>query len=137
MSKSIRIVIYIIYISVIIFAAIMGERFNEYLFLLYSTCFKPSYFWFLPVYPILIGCLIALPEFISKALKAGVWRFDWLRFLIVGIPSLYIAFTYVIYFGQRGNFLPFIYLLIYSRQFYIISGIIFGYTLLASFNKYE
>ncbi len=125
------IAIYIVCISLIILISIMGDEFNQYIILLYSTYFKTLYFWLLPVYPILIGCLIALPQFIKKVYKIGTWHFDWQKFLIMGMPALYIAFSYMIYFGQLGSFLP----VIHSQQFYIIGGIVFGNVLITSFDK--
>jgi len=124
-------VIYAIYISSIILISVMGDKFNNYIFLLYQTHFKSSYFWFLPIYPILLGFLIALPQFIRNTHKTGAWHFHWIKFLVMGIPALYIAFTYIIYFSRFGNLLP----VIHSQQLYIISGIIFGHVLLTSFYK--
>lgn len=131
MGKCKRIMIYIVYIAAIIAISITGDKFNNYLFLLHSTYYKSIYFWFLPIYPILIGCLMALPQFLGNAGKTGAWNFDWIKFLVVGIPSLYIAFTYIIYFSQIGDILP----VIHSPQLYIIGGILFGSVLLTSFHK--
>ncbi|HWP97087.1 MAG TPA: hypothetical protein VN426_09565 [Syntrophomonadaceae bacterium] len=120
-----------IYISSIILISIMGDKFNDYLLVLHSTYFESSYLWFLPIYPILIGFLIALPQFIRTIRKTGAWHFQWIKFLIMGIPALYIAFTYNIYFGRFGDLLP----VIHSRQLYIIGGIIFGNVLFTSIYK--
>lgn len=124
-------VIYIICISTIILVSIMGDEFNKYLIVLHSTDFESQYFWLLPIYPILIGCLIALPQIIRNISKTGFWHFDWVKFLIMGIPSLYIAFTHIIYFSGFGGFLP----VLHSEHLYIIGGIIFGTVLLTSFYK--
>lgn len=125
------ITINIICISSIIFISIMGDKFNKYLFVLHSTNFKSIYFGFLPIYPILVGCLISLPHFVININKIGVWHFDWVNFSVMGIPAIYIAFTYLIYFSQVGNLLP----TIHSQQLYIIGGVIFGNVLLSSFYK--
>jgi len=126
-----RTITYLIYVSIIGFISIIGDQFNNYLFTLYATTFSSLYFWFLPIYPILIGFLIALPQFITNARKLGSWRFDWLKFIIVSIPALYMAFTFIIYFSQVGRLLP----VIHSQQLYMIGGIVFGHLLLTSFYK--
>lgn len=131
MDKFKRSTIYIICISLIILISVMGDKINNYLFLLHSTYFKSLYFWLLPIYPILIGFLIALPQFIKNTCKTGAWHFDWVKFLAMGIPSLYIAFSYIIYFSPVGSFLP----VIHSKHLYVIGGIAFGNVLLTSIYK--
>lgn len=89
-----RSIFYLIYVILIGFISIVGGQLNNYLFTLHATTFSSLYFWFLPIYPILIGLLIALPQFITNARMPGSWRFDWAKFIIVGIPALYVTFTH-------------------------------------------
>ncbi len=88
--------------------------------------------------PIFIGLLIAIPYFVHEVRKKGKWKFDWIKFTAIGIPSLYLAL-----------FLPLVYSIpslsqyIYPHRFTFINfnmlmtlgGIVFGYIALTSLYK--
>ena len=46
---------------------------------------------FSTLFPIAIGLLIAFPKFINEFQKKGNWKFDWTKFIAIGIPMLYFA----------------------------------------------
>ena len=84
--------------------------------------------------PIFVGLLIAIPSFIHEARKKGKWKFDWIKFIAIGIPSLYLAL-----------YLPLVYSIpvIYPVRFSVMNfnmliamgGIVFGYLTLTSLFK--
>ena len=88
---------------------------------------------FMVVYPICVGLLLALPDFVFKVKKHGTWRFDWIKFLAIGIPTFYCStIAPAIFFAPVGTHprLPWAELLPYP-----LSGFIFGFILLAAFYK--
>jgi len=46
---------------------------------------------FSTLFPIAMGLLIAFPKFITECRKKGSWKLDWIKFIAIGIPILYIA----------------------------------------------
>lgn len=43
------------------------------------------------IFPGFISFLIALPHLKTEKVRKGQWKFDWLKFLSIGIPSLYLG----------------------------------------------
>ena len=88
--------------------------------------------------PIFYGLLLAIPYFIHETRKKGKLKFDWIKFLAIGIPSLYLVFFHLIYF-----FIPSLAQYIYPHRFVLLDsniiiafgGIVFGYLILTSLYK--
>lgn len=107
-----------------------GSKYLDYIFL-----GKPIVFAFLVVYFAFTGLMFALPRFISSVKEQGIWKFDWVVFLAVCIPALYVTVTPWIpetlwsfwplrdYFGSWGHLLQ------------NITATIFTFFLLTSFHK--
>ena len=97
-------------------------------------------FPFLTLLNIAIGVLIGLEPLFKEAKKEGRWKFNWLRALILLLPTLYliIVFTGIIY--GRIYFRPIMF--IYKHQLFntamdilSIIRLLFGYWLVTSFYK--
>ena len=56
--------------------------------------FKPwPLYIFMIVFPVVIGLLLAVPHLLHESRKKGRWRYDWVKFLAVAIPALYILLS--------------------------------------------
>lgn len=94
-----------------------------------------SYMWglviFIAVVPLCIGLMFGLPRFVALVKREGTWQFDWVKFLGVGIPTLYGALFPAVFWSGLAIRLPYNALIMP----YPLSGIIFGYIILASLDK--
>lgn len=104
--------------------------------LLLANAYNPLQDKFILFFPILFGLLLALPRFLSVIRESGSWRYDWVLFLAVGLPALGLqVFTYIRLLPTlqaspvTGN------LFINHSSLLMISGLVLGYVLLASFKK--
>jgi len=81
------------------------------------------------VYPIVIGILIKLPNFIveMKQDKTLKWRFDWIKFIAIALPYLFI----MIASSFPNKIVP------SSPDLQFIAGVVQGYMLLDSLKKYR
>ena len=50
------------------------------------------------LFPFVLGLFLALPTFVSQLRKTGEWRYDWIKFIAVSIPVLYIAILPIVYY---------------------------------------
>ncbi|GIO08758.1 hypothetical protein J31TS6_47860 [Brevibacillus reuszeri] len=87
------------------------------------------------LYPILIGLLFALPKFVRLIKVEGRLSYDWIRIVAVGIPTLFGATVFLIYFSPLGAYFPSISILSVGTKFSTICGIVFGYLILSCFQK--
>ena len=91
---------------------------------------------FMVLFPIMIGIFLVLPRFINMIRRPGTWKFDWVKFIAAGLPTLYLTLFPLLYFHPIGV-LPGIsslsyYLLGSSMLPHTVSGIVFGYLLLCT-----
>lgn len=93
--------------------------------------------FFLSLYPILIGFLLALPHWLGEKRKAGCWTYDWVKATAIGLPALVGAITMLISFSPVGMYVPsfLTYTLLHGREFTSVCGIVFGYIVLTSLSK--
>ena len=93
---------------------------------------KP-YFIFTSIFPFFIGLLLRLPKLIIEIRDKKKWSFDWIKFIPIGIPSLYLAMIplLTISFGTNLLFSK-TFMLLGDTIFTSIAGVIFGYVLLDS-----
>ncbi len=74
------------------------------------------------LYPILIGLLFALPIFVRVIKVESRWNYDWIRIVAVGIPTLFGATVFLIYFSPLGTYFPSISILSVGTKFSTICG---------------
>jgi len=89
--------------------------------------------------PTFIGLILALPRFIVTIQKPGIWTFDWVKFIAVGLPSFLAAgatsIFWVISFWVISflhQYMPFLF---NNSILTTTGGIVFGYVLLTAFKK--
>lgn len=93
---------------------------------------------FLSIFPIFIGILLAIPRFFKVFKKKGVWFFDRIKFIAIGLPTLYLAIFPAIFFSPIVAYIPQTIgniMLMYSMFPQFLSGIIFGYLLINVIDK--
>ncbi|MCZ8534302.1 hypothetical protein [Psychrobacillus psychrodurans] len=93
---------------------------------------KP-YITFASFFSIFIGMLLRLPKLILEIRDKQRWSFDWIKVIVIGIPSLYIAMIplFALVYGMNLWFSNVV-MLLGDITFTTIAGVIFGYVLLDS-----
>ena len=93
---------------------------------------KP-YISFASFFSIVIGMLLRLPKLILEIRDKQRWSFDWMKIIVIGIPSLYIAMIplFALVYGMNLWFSNVV-MLLGDITFTTIAGVIFGYVLLDS-----
>lgn len=93
---------------------------------------KP-YISFASFFSIVIGMLLRLPKLLLEIRDKQRWSFDWMKIIVIGIPSLYIAMIplFAIVYGMNLWFSNVV-MLLGDITFTTIAGVIFGYVLLDS-----
>jgi len=80
------------YTIFLVFIYFLGEKYLLNLKKYSATSFNGTpYMIFSTLFPIAMGLLIAFPKFITECRKKGSWKLDWIKFIAIGIPILYIA----------------------------------------------
>lgn len=132
-----RFISYLLYVVAFGYLVIKADEYHQYLKKLFSTTFDTTSLWlFASIFPIFVGLLIALPQFITVLKQKGSWKVDWIMLLSVGIPSLFVAITpinYLVNFSsQSWHFTGFI---MNHSNLITIAGIVFGFTLISSLGR--
>src|SRR5690625_717871 len=92
---------------------------------------------FTTLFPIVIGLFLRLPKLIIEIKQKKQWRFDWIKFIAIGLPTFLVISLFILPFTSLGEgiiIVPEI-LWIASPTFQIIAGIVFGYILLDCLKK--
>ena len=144
MKKNKRLFYYVLYTILILVYLYMYRRlslnfivYNESPTILSNTDIKDFLLKHFMI--ILLGSIIALPQFVINLNKVGKIKFDWLVFIIVGIPALFISLGLTLDICKLGiklNSMLSIFLawLSYGLPRYF-SNILFGYVFISCFSK--
>mgnify|MGYP005750761873 CR=1 FL=1 len=89
---------------------------------------------FITIFPIVMGMLLRLPKWLEEIKQNSTWRVNWPKLLAVGIPTLFIVLTPLIYFSAYTGKIPFLAHFIHLNDTSIF-GIILGYVILDSIKK--
>ncbi len=95
---------------------------------------------FVAFFAIVFGLYLGLPGFVTILQKPGKVQFDWLRFLVIGIPAFLICISGALVFYFKTDDLVQFTFSIYSKFSSLgtaLAGSACGYTLLSSVNKRE
>ncbi|MET0961184.1 MAG: hypothetical protein ABWX58_12770 [Psychrobacillus psychrotolerans] len=88
---------------------------------------------FASIFSIFMGMLLRLPKLIIEIKDKKRWSIDWVKVLVIGIPSIYIAMIPLLAIAYGKNLLFFNeVMLLGDFTFTYIAGVIFGYVLLDS-----
>lgn len=83
-------------------------------------------------YPCSYRYLAGIPSFIAAYREEGTWYLDWVKVIAITLPSLLILSLPHLYFSSPlGKFIPLSASVILSDTNRIISGFVFGFTLLS------
>lgn len=130
------------FLGVIVFAIILyfGIRLEESIKVTYYSNGLMILLVYLIV-PLVLGMLLALPGLFRKKQQSGIWSIDWVIVVAVSLPALVIAFLPFIHFYTAiGLVLPTGHLFtgdLMQVQFFYLSSIICGYSLISSLRKPE
>lgn len=90
-------------------------------------------FIFSTIFPIVVGLLFRLPKLILEIKDKKRWCFDWMKMIVIGVPSLYIAMVPILsFYFSPSVIIPLIDMFLGHASFTSIAGIVFGYALLDS-----
>lgn len=128
-------IIYILMICIIIYLGFKYEEiFHRYIIFSFTSLNPFAYFIYQIFFLVIIGLLIRLPSFISILKKSGTWKIDWITFIPIIFPTFYITIAKIGYYTPLGFFFK-IATTNYFNNFHMVIAIIFGYSLLSSFDK--
>lgn len=132
---------YLLYLAGLLLLVFFGVHYQQELRILAGREFNPlPSIVFGSVYSLLIGMYIALPKLISTLLKTGKLRFDWPRLLIIGIPTLLISTSGILYHYVTSDLtllFQWIYVKFNGTMGIAFIGVVCGYTLFSSVDKEE
>ena len=127
-----------------IFLTILVVYFKGYFENLYANEIKKNFKveWYMLISTALItaaiGVALGLEHLWIQAKEKGRWRMNGGRFIILGIPALYLSSMYIISNIPNMNGLAWpVYKIFGNASFISIFQIIFGYVLITSFYKSE
>lgn len=134
-----RFVAHFLHMVLAIYILILGVYWDTQLQMLVGQTYYPyPYIFYIVCFPFLLGVVLAMPKFIILLKSRGNWRFDWIKFTAMGIPTLFVAISPILYFSPIGEYIPQIRLVI-TRSLIpqIVCAIIFSYQLLSSLYKQQ
>ena len=67
--------------------------------------------------------------------KPGAWTYDWGKVRGIGIPALFASTLRFLYFLPLGGYIPGMFIFLLEQEVILISGIVFGYTVLSGWAK--
>lgn len=139
-----RAVYYFMYILLFYFLFYWGTKYGYELYVKAKKSFDVSLtltMIYRSIFPMILGLLLGFLNFTNKIKKQGQWKVDWLKLIILGIPTLYFglyptmfllsAKINVLIYQYPRSFIP----IIQQEIFYSLSGFIFGYIILDSIDK--
>ncbi len=134
MKRFFRYVIWVIIISVLIYCGLRSE--------IYLKEQSEMSFDILPImiftyiFPIIVGMLLRLPQFLSENKGKKKWSFDWVKIIGIAIPVLYIALLPYLAYTSFGDQLILVEQVLAlgkaTTSLTTIAGIVFGYIVLDS-----
>ncbi|EIM05988.1 hypothetical protein A1A1_13327 [Planococcus antarcticus DSM 14505] len=90
---------------------------------------------YIALFPVVIGLLIRTPKFMLQLRGKESWTYDWVKFVAIGVPALYIVLMTFLPFSPLGEgwlSIPNI-LLFGGTTVPTVAGLVFGYVVLACF----
>ncbi|MPW26985.1 hypothetical protein GC105_14465 [Alkalibaculum sp. M08DMB] len=84
---------------------------------------------------IVIGVILGLDHLVKEIKKQGVWKINFPKLILIGIPSLYFTLSFYIYGYLSAISLPINTLLGGDTGFMTVFRIVLGHTIITSFYK--
>lgn len=99
-----RLVTYLLYGVGLIVLIYLGVRYSEMLKVTYQRDFNyMPYIYFSSLFPVIMGIYLDLPQVVTQLRKPGAIKYDWLKFLVIGLPALLICFSWVLFLYIPSN----------------------------------
>lgn len=141
--KLIRFISYLVYVVAFGYFVIKADDFHRLLKRAYSMDFDPAgTFMFMSIFPIIVGILLALPQFFTSYMHKGAWKVDGVALLAMGLPALLVAITPMVVtsplladFSFGAQVIGFI--VGFHPTLVTVAGILFGFVLVTSFSRQE
>lgn len=138
MRKAITYLGYVLGLMLLVY---YGVNYQEELRISASRTYDPfPLMQFSQVYPLMVGAYMALPRFISRLRRKGGLSVDWLQILIIGIPTLLISASGILFYYfpsyQLNSLIGRVYVK-YGLLGTALMGVVCGYTLLNSIARKE
>lgn len=88
---------------------------------------------FATIFPVVIGLLLRLPKFMIEIKQNKRLLFDWVKFIAIALPTLYILAMSILPYSTLGEDIKIPEIVITgSPTIQTIAGVVFGYILLDS-----
>lgn len=84
-----RVVKYIIYVFIFGIILYTGSIYYNHLYQKTEKFIFYQYRIFVSIFPIILGIIYASPKFMKKTNKQGKWQIDWIKLIIIGLPTLF------------------------------------------------
>ncbi len=120
------------------FIIYLGTKYQIQLQKEMSQTMEPGkYLSFSVLFPIIIGLFLGLPRLINKIKQQKEWTINWMKLLVIGLPTLLVIFIYLFLYQIPESILPFIPEQIFLRNqtIHVVAGVVFGYVLLDSLKE--
>jgi len=117
------------------FIIYLGAKYQIQLQKEMSQTMEPEkYLNFSVIFPIFIGLLLGLPGLINKIKQQREWSFNWMKLLVIGLPTLLTILIYLFLAYIPENILQYVPEAIFLRNqtIHIVAGVVLGYVLLDS-----
>lgn len=130
---------YFVQLGIIILLIAVRENLREEYEIIRSTDYRIDTFKLIPVNIITtcIGLVLGLTHFMKERKKTGPWRINYIQLIILGIPTMYLAFVNVIMMTYIQPITHFSYntFVFFGSTGISIFQVILGYILITSFSK--
>lgn len=140
MKNNNRVLLYLIYVIILYLLIYLATYISTYFYEISRSTFnRTPEAIYTTFYPIVLGLYAGLPNLYKQMKKEGIWTVDWIKLLVIGVPSLLVALSYIILLliSEKGIAVsypfPAIFAMYTAPRF--LSSFIFGYILLTSFKK--
>jgi len=85
------------------------------------------------MFPILVGLLLVLPQWVTTLKQEGSWKIDWIMVLTVGLPALFFALAPIIWVLHSELLITLYHqIMTLHRGIVKVAGILFGSVLITS-----
>lgn len=141
MQNVFSVISYMLYVAAFGCFILTFEYLDRYFRDIWSSTFKASYPWLFVsqiMFPILVGILLVLPQWVTTLKQEGSWKIDWIMLLTVGLPALFFALAPIIWVLHSELLITLYHqIMTLHRGIVKVAGILFGFVLITSFSKQE
>ncbi|BCG60156.1 hypothetical protein PUR_35810 [Paenibacillus sp. URB8-2] len=125
----------VILVAVLLLVGFAVKEITEYRSQYFKFPFPDELLFLYPLIPSLSGLVIGVDTLLRERGRSGSWTFNGYRLIFLALPAL--VFCVYPYMPWGMSWLPkgAVYLLLTSAPINVISGVLFGYFVITSFEK--